>query len=339
MSFERNTRPQDVTWFLDQLETEKLDLSPSFQRKSVWNSKDRQFFTETILLNFPCPAVFLYKDIDRNGKAIYRVIDGKQRLQTIVMFRNNEFKTSDNSSLPIEARNKLFNELSDDFKKAFWNFNIPVEMINTDEATTLNNIFDRLNRNNKKLNNQELRNARYDGFFFSFVEKESEDPFWEGMKLFTKGNISRMEDQQFIAELASIIIEEKIIGFDHDKLDEYYAKYDSEFDIEPQVREAFLNVKRLLTEVNNVDNVIYKKYRTRGLFYSLWAYFSLIGEGPGATPEFISAKLNEIMVNYKEPERETDTDIATFLINSKGAMTDKTPREKRHASLVTLLTP
>ena len=51
----------------------------------------KQFFIDTILANFPCPAVFLHKDTQDGSEPIYRVVDGKQRLLTIFDFQKNGF--------------------------------------------------------------------------------------------------------------------------------------------------------------------------------------------------------------------------------------------------------
>lgn len=40
MQLERYAKSQDVSWFLDLYNQGKLDLNPSYQRKSIWNTKD-----------------------------------------------------------------------------------------------------------------------------------------------------------------------------------------------------------------------------------------------------------------------------------------------------------
>jgi uncharacterized protein with ParB-like and HNH nuclease domain len=64
-----------------------LNLTPAFQRKSVWGITDRKNLIKTILEGMPCPTIFLYKRWDKKKKCnIYDVIDGKQRLETIFLF-------------------------------------------------------------------------------------------------------------------------------------------------------------------------------------------------------------------------------------------------------------
>src|SRR5260370_19569449 len=62
-----------------------LQLAPGFQRKSVWAERDRRQLIESILRNYPLPAIFLYKR-QESGKLVFDVIDGKQRLESILMF-------------------------------------------------------------------------------------------------------------------------------------------------------------------------------------------------------------------------------------------------------------
>ena len=91
----RTISPQDVSWFLDLNEKGQLDLDPPYQRRSVWTPKDKRFFIDTILNNYPAPPIFLHKTLDDNGRATYHVVDGKQRLNTIIDFANNKIRIPD----------------------------------------------------------------------------------------------------------------------------------------------------------------------------------------------------------------------------------------------------
>jgi len=62
-----------------------LNLEPGFQRQSVWSERDRIKLIESILRNYPLPAVF-FRRREENGQIIYDVIDGKQRIESILMF-------------------------------------------------------------------------------------------------------------------------------------------------------------------------------------------------------------------------------------------------------------
>jgi hypothetical protein len=78
-----------IGWFIDLYYNGQLDLDPPYQRRSVWTLKDRKFFLDTIFRNYPCPAVFLHKDIDGTSrKMMYHVVDGKQRIEIMLLSKD-----------------------------------------------------------------------------------------------------------------------------------------------------------------------------------------------------------------------------------------------------------
>lgn len=89
---------------LDQLvgyfNEEKINLSPIFQRGRVWPINTRKELIKNIVLRRPIPAIFLYKD-EAGSKYSYNILDGKQRLESIVMFIGE-----DNDALAIKTWNK-----------------------------------------------------------------------------------------------------------------------------------------------------------------------------------------------------------------------------------------
>src|SRR5579864_346925 len=62
-----------------------LNLEPGFQRQSVWSERDRAKLIDSILRNYPLPAIFFYRR-EEDGQIFYDVIDGKQRVESILMF-------------------------------------------------------------------------------------------------------------------------------------------------------------------------------------------------------------------------------------------------------------
>ena len=66
----------------------------------------------------------------------------------------------------------------------------------------MNAVFDRLNRNARKLTPQELRHAKFDGWFINRIESELDRPEWKKLGIVTSSRSRRMADSQFISELA-----------------------------------------------------------------------------------------------------------------------------------------
>lgn len=63
----------------------KLELSPSYQRDDVWPTADSAVLIESILRGIPLPSVILLEPDDRKEES-YEVVDGKQRLTSILRF-------------------------------------------------------------------------------------------------------------------------------------------------------------------------------------------------------------------------------------------------------------
>ena len=119
--FLRHSAVQDITWFIDLDENGRLDLEPPYQRRSVWARKDRIFFLDTIFKGYPCPAIYTHKSLNDAGKATYHVVDGKQRLETILKFVNNSItlpKDFDNSNPDLAG--KKWKDIDIEYKRRFW---------------------------------------------------------------------------------------------------------------------------------------------------------------------------------------------------------------------------
>ena len=67
------------------------------------------------------------------------------------------------------------------------------------------------------------------------AEREAERPDWRSLGVVTNARAKRMADVQFLSELMLVTLEGRIIGFDQDALDEFYAKYDDPLDSEAAI--------------------------------------------------------------------------------------------------------
>lgn len=228
MGFNKRGSSQDITWFIDQYDRGRLVLDPPYQRRSVWGPKDRKFFLDTVFRGYPAPAIYLTKVSDEEGKSLYEVIDGKQRLETIILFRDNRLALGkDFNDERLDGKRWKQVIKIPELREKFWDYEFSVDYISSDDLDgSLNEIFDRLNRNSRKLNEQELRHARYDGWFISFVEETAENACWKRWGVATTGRKKRMLDAQFISELLMVLIDGDIHGFSQSTINDFYTTYD-----------------------------------------------------------------------------------------------------------------
>ena len=173
-----------------------LILDDSFQRKTVWTKKQKSQLIESLLLGIPIPYLYLYEG--KYGNLI--VIDGRQRLSAIFQFLDNKFALS-NMEFIKELNGKKAKDLTDNFVDKFENYKAKIEDSHlhvirvgyeTPEIFKLK-LFERVNQNGTKLNNQELRHALHQGLITDLLKDLS-----ESIDLL-KGNAKeRMKDRYLI---------------------------------------------------------------------------------------------------------------------------------------------
>ncbi|ABF43280.1 hypothetical protein Acid345_4280 [Candidatus Koribacter versatilis Ellin345] len=71
--------------FVNYVNDDKINLIPPFQRYHVWGVSARRKLLTNIVQGRPIPAIFLYRDA-AGDKYAYNILDGKQRLESIIMF-------------------------------------------------------------------------------------------------------------------------------------------------------------------------------------------------------------------------------------------------------------
>ncbi len=151
----------------------KLILDVSFQRKRVWNEKQKCELIESILMGLPLP-IFYFKQLD-NSK--YVVVDGKQRLSALFEYLNNEFSMKNLKILDF-LNTKRFKDLEDElgiYQSQLEDYQVYAHVILPPTPDKiLFDIFDRVNRGGTKLNKQEIRNALYQGKGMEMIHEITE---------------------------------------------------------------------------------------------------------------------------------------------------------------------
>lgn len=74
-----------ITEFVEYANEDELNLSPSYQRADVWPTTDSQILVESILRGIPLPSIIILQQ-KTHGRTTYEVVDGKQRLTSILRF-------------------------------------------------------------------------------------------------------------------------------------------------------------------------------------------------------------------------------------------------------------
>lgn len=179
---------------------------PPFQRGYVWNLHDASRFVESLLLGLPVPGIFLSKE--RETQKLL-VIDGQQRLLTLLYFYDGVFASSV-KVFALKGVQKKFNgatykSLKEEDRRRLDDSILHATVVKQDEPSdddsSIYHIFERLNTGGTLLTAQEIRACIYHGEFSEVLKKLNGTPSWRAVY----GPVSKnMRDQELILRFLSL---------------------------------------------------------------------------------------------------------------------------------------
>jgi len=331
---------QTIAWFNDLYNRELLDLDPPYQRRSVWTQTFRDYFIETLILDYPAPTIFLYEEISPTGVTTYNVVDGKQRLTCIFDFINDKFPISENCPIE-ELKGFYFQEFSSDLKNKFWSYTFSVEYLPTNNESIINNIFDRINRNVAKLTSQELRHAKYSGDFITATEELTE---WMNGKLpfnfpqIAKRSRSQMKDVELTAQIL-LRIEGEPKGYNTNELDIAFGNRDDIWEEKDMITESFKTLIKIINDLLSGDpeNILIRsRLKNQADFYSLvGAIHVLINRKE--LPELSNIKSSLLTFVNHELTDDSPPDILSYYEYARVASNRTLARKEREKFLIKVI--
>lgn len=167
---EYDTKDYTIEHLVDKFNKEEFFI-PQYQRKFVWRPKNKSLFIESVLLGLPIPFMFFAGCED--GRL--EIVDGAQRMQTLVEFVSNKLKLSNLEKLTCLNGFK-FKDLTQAQQRKFNNKTFRVIVL--DEKTTPDvrqDLFNRINTSGMKATDSEVRRGSYPGPLTTFIEKCTEN--------------------------------------------------------------------------------------------------------------------------------------------------------------------
>lgn len=254
---------QTIAWLRGRRADGSLMISPKFQRRPVWLEPERSELISTVLLRLPFPEVYIQSVLDSaTGQEQHVVVDGQQRITSILMFIDNDIPLPTNDYW----NGQYFRDLDEEQKQAFWNYKIVVRGLSETNDAEIRDLFVRLNTNNISLNDQELRNSRYKGRFKQTAERFADNPLFQELGLFTARDIRRMLDVEFSSELLLLLVEG--ITNKKDLLEDAYARFEIEFPEETRFEYEFSGALALIRSLASPANAT--TIKTKSNFYSIF---------------------------------------------------------------------
>jgi len=330
-----------VSWFRDRKIDGSLILKPPYQRKPVWTNNQKAYLINTIIGGYNIPEVYIHRETDEKGNTKYNIVDGQQRIRTILEFIEGDFSLSEEYD-PNYA-DFQFKDLPSEVQKKYWGFTIFAREIVEATDEEVKNLFRRMNKNVVTLNAQELRHSTYNGEFIKLMEEIAEDTFWSENKIVTPNEIRRMNDVQFVSDLfVSMMngIQDKTKD-----LDRYYQLYESEFTDKSKWNDRFRIIKQNILEI--VPDLKETRWKNKSDFYTLFIALNVLMNENKDIQKNKILKLRKELTDFSDQisnaaqkttkGNKLTKDTARYLNAVTKSTTDKDRRLIRHEIVLSIL--
>ncbi|MCW4119618.1 DUF262 domain-containing protein [Prevotella copri] len=287
-----------------------LILQPDFQRKLVWSIRHKESFIDTILKGFPFPEIYIAQSgIDlETFQAQQVVVDGQQRLSTIISYINGE--------LPCK-KILHYSALDNQQKAAFLNYDVVVRDLKDASSDTIKEVFRRINLTQYRLNDIEINNAIYEGEFISTAKDILNHLDNGSFPLFSDNELNRMGDLNYILMIMATL-EEGGYFAGNTMTGEYIVKYDDSYENAETMKDKILNLFHVIETFNlDTDSMWYRKSN----FFTMFVELSKVSQIPDDIVAKIHSFEDEVLANKGNEENDFGKYYSVMYTgtNSRGA--------------------
>jgi Protein of unknown function DUF262 len=343
-----DSRAYSIQDFVEWDKQNALILNPAFQRRAVWNDKAKSYLIDTILRGKPIPKVFMRQQINPSTKSSVRdVVDGQQRLRTILSYIKDGFKVSKLQN-PLYG-GLFFSQLPEEASTQFLSYEISADLLTNLPDNEILDIFGRLNSYAVILNEQEKINATHFSAFKILADKlgYKYNEYWTSQRILDPRQILRMQEITLVADLLISLAE----GIKSKKqIKTFFARYEKSFDQDVEALQTKFD--GIIAKIASLfpEGISATEFRRIHLFYSLFTavshcLYGLKGMTVGRVDlESATAiagarngldRVSEMFLiddvgDLTQPERQ-------FMQDSRRATTDEATRERRTKFLLGLM--
>lgn len=258
-----------VKQLFDMISEAQIELQPEYQRHFIWDTVRQSQLIESIFLGIPVPNLFMAT----NSDATWEVIDGLQRLTTIVNFLGSDELIIKNNQkgkkLKLEGLEKvnsmngyLFEQLPKSVQFTFLTRPIRVTVLNDKSDMSVRyDLFERLNTGGVVLHPQEIRNCVYLGEFKDLLlDCSKNENFVSSVKMTDNSERTGSREELVLKFFAYYEDRNLFVHSVKEFLNDFMKKKTKSFNNKPALREIF---NRTFEIVNNLlPNGIVRGNRT-----------------------------------------------------------------------------
>ena len=181
---------------------ERLNFSLAIQRNLRWTHEQKSALIESILLGYPIPPVYTLKSQDNQ----LWLLDGKQRLTTLISFWNNEWELSElNPVYGVDITGMKYEDLPEEFKELIDEQSITFYQFEKLTVEQRDELFKRLN-SGTPLSAIELTRSILGTEWLEYINDLLETPFMQKVSVTDKQR-DKFVDQELTLQMMAVITE------------------------------------------------------------------------------------------------------------------------------------
>lgn len=257
MKVDFNTYDLSVKELLSMINDGLINIAPEYQRQFRWDENRQSSLVESLFLGIPVPSLFMATNAD----GTWEVIDGVQRLSTMICFAGDDsVRAKVNSEKVGVLKLRGLSKLESFNGKKFEDLSIGVQnkfKLTSIKVTTLSDksdrdvrfdLFERLNKGGVNLTAQEIRSCVYRGGFNDFLKELSLDENFKSCVHLSESQENDGTREELVLRFFAYLYD--LDSFDHsvkDFLNEYMSKADRSFNYSENDK-LFRDVFKILNE-------------------------------------------------------------------------------------------
>jgi hypothetical protein len=217
-------------------EWDSIVKDPHYQRNGdLWTLEKKQLLVDSIINRYDIPKLYFHRydrqQSRKTGKT-YAVIDGRQRLETIVEFVDGKFPLGDEfqylEDASVDAAGMSYQDLAKNYpkiKSRFDSFSLPIMLVDTDDLDLIEEMFSRLNEA-VPLSAPEKRRA-IGGDMVKAIDEIARHSFFTQKVRFPNKRYQHKEGAVRLLFLAHHLQQQRVVDTKKPFLDEFTREYRS----------------------------------------------------------------------------------------------------------------
>jgi hypothetical protein len=315
--------------------SDRVDFAPIYQRYgNIWSPEKKKLLIDTIINGFDIPKFYFNYFVEENNilnptKAVYAVIDGKQRLQVILDFLDDKFALDSEFVYYEEPQYNLkgwkFSQIAMEHSyiaSVIENYILDIIYVITDEEDKLEELFLRLN-GGSALTNAEKRNA-IGGYLNRKIREYVEQHIFFTNKLRFKN--PRYQYQDLLTRLLLIEENNALISLTNSALDKLVRDKPNETDEINTLLQQTISILDSFTEIFEDNDTLLKGKGIIPVYYFFISRHTPIQQ---STRDFLEQFENIRLENRTLKEEEQKPILIDFdRYNQQGVHRDKSLKER-----------